>query len=82
MSWRAENPTAAWATAALGLYTMYRAAGIHKKPLVVLIKHALTTLTALAVAPLSNLLTVGPKPPVDPSSITGHFLLKLMLNQE
>lgn len=81
MSWRAENPKAAWATAALGLYTMYRAAGIHKKPLVVLIKHALTTLTALAVAPLSNLLTVGPKPPVDPSSITPDWLTWMLREQ-
>ena len=80
-SWRAEHPKAAWVTAALGLYTLYRVAGIHKKPLVVLIKHALTTLAALAVAPLSNLLTVGPTPPVDPSSITPDWLTWMLRKQ-
>jgi hypothetical protein len=64
------------------MLTMPLGAGIHKKPLVRLIKHALTTLAALVVAPLSNLITPGPSPPVDPSSITPEWLTWMLRQQE
>ena len=81
-SWRAANPRAAWLTAAVvGLYTLYRAAGVHKKPVVVLLKHAMTALTALVLAPLSNLLTMGPKPPADPSSVSTEWLTWVLREQ-
>jgi hypothetical protein len=83
LAWRAANPAAAWATVGVLGYTLYRAAGWHRKPLVVLAKHAATALVALAVAPLANLVPSSvPRPPVDPSSITTEWVTWVLRKQK
>ena len=69
------------ATALVLLYLVYRCAGLNKHPVVVLVKHAATSLTAMALAPLANLLKSSASAPIQPTSppaITAEWMTWLL----
>lgn len=74
-AWRSGNPRTALAATALVVgYTLYRTLGLHRHPVVTLLKHAVTTLVALAVAPVAGVLpTSSPRGPVDPTTISAEW---------
>jgi hypothetical protein len=71
------------AAALLLLYAAYRCARVNKHPVVVLLKHAATSLTSMALAPLAKLLpSSSPRPPTSPSAITAGWMTWLLRDRQ